>query len=141
MLESFLALPCLSSNSREGKSSTNQKRKNDINTSRSTSFLPRSEHISSTKNKKHCTNLFHHLTMMHAISISQKTWSRIIFWIQKISRRNKMLMKKHSACYKNTHSGLAINITDIIWCYTKAGHDPTNWKIVLPNELIKPMVK
>ncbi len=79
--------------------------------------------------------------MMHAISISQKTWSRIIFWIQKISRRNKMLMKKHSACYKNTHSGLAINITDIIWCYTKAGDDPTKWKIVLANELIRPIFK
>jgi hypothetical protein len=31
-------------------------------------------------------------------------------------------------------------VTDVL-CYTKAGDNPSNWKIALPKELIKPTVK
>ena len=34
-----------------------------------------------------------------------------------------------------------INTTANVLCYTKPGDDPSNWKIVLPNELIRPTVE
>jgi hypothetical protein len=43
--------------------------------------------------------------------------------------------------YPQWFSRKTINVTDNVLCYTKPGDDPANWKIMLPNDLIRPTVE
>jgi hypothetical protein len=43
--------------------------------------------------------------------------------------------------YPERYTHKSINYVDDIFCYTKPGNNPTNWKIALPEDLIKPTIK
>jgi hypothetical protein len=43
--------------------------------------------------------------------------------------------------YPEWCSGKSINNIEDILCYTKPGDNPANWKIALPEDLIKPTFK
>ncbi len=49
-------------------------------------------------------------------------------------------LQQSATRHPERYSHKAFSDVDNVLCYTKPGDDPSNWKIALPNELIRPTV-